>query len=238
MSKPIYRYLADRKWREYSRKILVQRITQMKIIPDVVPSMDPVVDVKLAFNRRNIQPGDFVDSSLSETAPRLNVQYFDRGQKLVTVAVVDSDVPNLDRDSFDYRCHFLATNIAVSPTSTLINFARLSAESQIILPWLPAYAHKGSPYHRLSFIILEHKDQIPVDTDVARKHVHREGFTVRTFASRHMMTPIGTTLFRTKWDGNTAGVMERSGIEGAALELKRRKVEPLPYKRRNPSSFR
>jgi large subunit ribosomal protein L35 len=32
--------------------------------------------------------------------------------------------------------------------------------------------------------------------------------------------------------------MERAGLGGADVELKRKKVEPLPYKRRNPSSFR
>jgi len=45
-------------------------------------------------------------------------------------------------------------------------------------------------------------------------------------------------LFRTKWDEGTAGVMARAGIEGANVELKRVKVEPLPYKRRNPATFR
>jgi large subunit ribosomal protein L35 len=53
-----------------------------------------------------------------------------------------------------------------------------------------------------------------------------------------MLRPIGATLFRTKWDDNTAGVMARAGMEGANVEWKRKKVEPLPYKRRNPSTFR
>ena len=43
MAKPIYRFLADRKWREYKRKIMVQRITQMNVVPDVVPTCDPVL---------------------------------------------------------------------------------------------------------------------------------------------------------------------------------------------------
>jgi large subunit ribosomal protein L35 len=32
--------------------------------------------------------------------------------------------------------------------------------------------------------------------------------------------------------------MMRAGMPGADMELKRIKVEPLPYKRRNPASFR
>src|SRR2546423_10026882 len=100
MNKPIYRYLADRKWREYRRPVLVQRITQMKIIPDVVANFEPAADVRLAFGSQRIQPGDFVESTLSENPCRLSVQLFDRGEQLVTIAVVDPDVPNVEKDGF------------------------------------------------------------------------------------------------------------------------------------------
>ena len=56
--------------------------------------------------------------------------------------------------------------------------------------------------------------------------------------TKHLLQPISATLFRTKWDENMAGVMQRAGIEGADMELKRVKVEPLPYVRRNPATFR
>src|SRR3954469_22460646 len=100
MSKPIYRFLADRKWREYRRKIQLQRITQLKVIPDVVPSCDPTLDVKINFGRSNVQPGDYVDSAVSEKPCQLVVQSFERDPKLVTIALVDSDVPNLQKDRF------------------------------------------------------------------------------------------------------------------------------------------
>jgi large subunit ribosomal protein L35 len=261
MNKPIYRYLADRKWREYRRLVLMQRITQMKVIPDVIPNIDPTVDVKLAFvppiafSRRGleygdlskgiragdfsyIQPGDFVDSKMSENPCWLNVQSFERGERLVSVAVIDSDVPNLQKDGFDYRCHFLASNITINPTQRTINLSNLSRSEQLLLPWVPPHAQKGSPYHRLSVLVFQQKDNIPVDLSVASKHVKSENFILRSFIDRHLLKPIGVHLFRTKWDAGTAEVMQRAGIEGADTELKRIKVEPLPYKRRNPTSFR
>jgi len=238
MNKPIYRFLANRKWREYRRKIQIQRITQMSVVPDVIPDIDPVVDVTLSYSRKKIQPGDFVDSRISESAPSLHVQTFDKGEKLVTVAVVDSDVPNLEKDSFDYRCHYLASNISISPTLPIIDLASLSAGEQVVFPWLPPFAQKGSPYHRLSIIVLQQKDNIPISLEVLKKQMKRNTFTVRKLITRHMVNPIGATLFRSKFDEGTVGVMTRAGIEGASLELKRIKVEPLPYKRRNPSSFR
>ncbi|KAJ9643682.1 uncharacterized protein PV06_09134 [Exophiala oligosperma] len=238
MNKPIYRYLAERKWREYPRKILVQRITQMNVVPDVIPTCDPILDIKIAFGRKSVPPGEFVRSDISENACQLTLQTFERGEKLVSIAVVDPDVPNLETDSFDSRCHFLATNVPISVTEPLVDLAKLSADNQVLLPWLPPHAQKGSPYHRLSIVIWQQKDNIPIDLEVAKSKVQREGFSARSFMSRHLLTPISASLFRTQWDENMAGVMQRAGLEGADVELKRKKVEPLPYKRRNPPSFR
>lgn len=210
----------------------------MKVIPDVIPHIDPVVDVKLAFGRRPVQPGDFVESRVSSTPANLIVQSYERGEKLVTIAVVDSDVPNLETDGFDYRCHFLAANVPISPTNTFINLEKLSTESQVLLPWLPPFAQKGSPYHRLSVFVLEQKDQKLLDIAAAGKKVQRDDFRLRGFETRHQLKPIGAHLFRSQWDEGTVDVMNKAGVEGADVEFRRRRIEPLPYKRRNPSSFR
>ncbi|KAL6249325.1 mitochondrial 54S ribosomal protein YmL35 [Rhinocladiella similis] len=238
MNKPIYRYLAERKWREYPRKILVQRITQMNVVPDVIPNCDPILDVKIAFGRKAVPPGEFVRSEISENPCQLTLQTFEREEKLVSIAVVDPDVPNLETDSFDSRCHFLASNVPISVTEPLVDLAKLSADNQVLLPWLPPHAQKGSPYHRLAIVIWQQKDNIPIDLEVAKSKVQREEFSARSFMSRHMLTPISASLFRTQWDETMTGVMQRAGLEGADVELKRKKVEPLPYKRRNPPSFR
>ncbi|KAJ9199697.1 hypothetical protein DTO166G4_5577 [Paecilomyces variotii] len=239
MNKPIYRYLADRKWREYRRLILVQRITQMKVIPDVLPHCDPTVDVKLYFNRRAVQPGEFVDSRVSVSPPKLNIQSFERGEKLVTIAVVDPDVPNVEENGFDYKFHYLAVNVPISPTSTHVDLAKLAQDSQVVLPWLPPTALKGSPYHRLSLFVMEQKDNKPLDfAAVKEKEVNRDDMRLRTLQARYHLKAIGAHLFRNKWDEGTAQVMEQLGIEGADIELRRKRVEPLPYKRRNPASFR
>ncbi|KAJ5909119.1 hypothetical protein N7495_001801 [Penicillium taxi] len=239
MSKPIYRYLADRKWREMRRKILVQRITQMNLVPDVLPHCDPTVDTKLYFGKRQIQPGDFVLSKDSATAPKLDVQLFEAGEKLVTIAVVDPDVPNVETDSFDYKAHFLAVNVPLSAINTKVDLSQLSADSQVVLSWLPPVAQKGSPYHRLAVFIMEQKDSQSLDfAAVKAKETERETTLLRSLQARYHLKAIGAHLFRTQWDETTLEVMKEIGFEGAELELRRKKVEPLPYKRRNPSSFR
>ena len=103
MNRPIYRHLADKKWREYKRPLLMQRIAQMHVVPDVLPHLDPTAQVELSFGRRTVHPGDFVDSRISEMPGRLVVQPFDKGERLVTIAVVDPDVPDESKDSFKSR---------------------------------------------------------------------------------------------------------------------------------------
>lgn len=216
----------------------MQRLTQMNVMPDVLPKIEPVVDAKLYFGRRTVQPGEFVEAAVSAKPGRLSIQPFTKGEKLVTIAIVDSDVPNVEKDGFDYRCHFLASNIPISPVSTDVALEKLSTESQVILPWFPAYAQKGAPYHRLSILIMEQKDGAKLDINAAKAKVQKDGFILRSFADRHSLTAIGAHLYRNKWDETTAAVMAEYGIEGADIEFRRKRVEPLPYKRRDTRRMR
>ncbi|KAK7188109.1 hypothetical protein DPSP01_001649 [Paraphaeosphaeria sporulosa] len=241
MNKPIYRYLADQKWRKWKRLVLEQRVEQFNLVPDLLPALDPIADVDLAFGRKNIPIGDFVDSAISENPPRLNVQTFERGQKLVTVVVVDADVPLPEKDKLTYRCHFIASNIPIAPDQTSIPLSRIQQQSrktenveeqQVALEWSPPWAHKGAPYHRLAIFVLEQQDAKALN--ISRiKAEKRDGFILRSFVDRNKLKPIGVTLFRTKWDESMEGVMMRNGLEKEVnVEFKRKKIEPLPYKRR------
>ncbi|KAI9737992.1 MAG: hypothetical protein M1834_009362 [Cirrosporium novae-zelandiae] len=241
MARPIYRFLADRKWRERDRPILMQRIETMFIVPDILPSIDPTVEVKLTFTHRAIPPGEFVDSLVSEKAPpRLQIQPFVGGEKLVSVVVLDSDVPNVEKDGFDYRCHYMAVNIPISATKTYAPLPKLNPDSQVILPWLPPHAQKGSPYHRLTTFILEQHNNAPIKERTIKtlKHIKRDNFILRRFLDKQKLNPIGAHLFRTQWDEEMADVMKRAGIEGADMEFKRKRGEKLPYKRRDPTRMR
>ena len=244
MNRPIYRHLADKKWRSYKRRILMQRISQMYIVPDMFQHLDPTAEVLLAFGRRTIQPGEFVDSRISEKPARLRIQPFDKGERLVTVAVMDADVPDEERDAFTSRCHFLAVNIPVSPTSTSVPFSKLSKEEHIVLPWLPPYAQKGAPYHRLGIFVLQQPGSGPeaskLDITALQKSManRRDRFRARGFAQNYGLQPIGVHLFRSKWDEGTDAVVMRAGIEGGNVEYARKKPEKLPYKKKDGERYR
>ncbi|KAH9216036.1 phosphatidylethanolamine-binding protein [Leptodontidium sp. 2 PMI_412] len=231
MNKPIYRYLADKKWRQYQRLITVQRINQFGIVPDVLPFFEPTADVKMAFKKRNVQPGEFIDSRVSEVPARLNVQVFDKGERLVTIVVLDSDVPLVDKDSFMSRCHYLATNIPLSPADTSLPLSK-ATEAQLVLPWLPPFAQKGSPYHRYSVFVIQQEPGQTLDVAELMEKVKRDKFHLKSFVDKHQIKPIGMSIFRSLWDEGTAGVMSRAGIEGADIEFKRKKVIALKPKQK------
>ena len=237
MNRPIYRYLADKQWRSYRRLLLVQRITQMNLIPDLLPHLDPTVEVSLAFGPRAVSPGEFLDSRITEAPPKLRIQVFNKGERLVTIVVVDPDVPNEIKDGFDYRCHFLAVNVPISPTTTSVPFSRLNPLDQITLPWLPPHAQKGAPYHRLSIFVLE-QPAASTRLDLSASKINRNGFNLRSFIDQYRLRPIGFNLFRTKWDENMDEVMKRHGLDGAEVEFVRAKPEKLPYKKKDGARYR
>jgi large subunit ribosomal protein L35 len=231
MNKPIYRYLADRKWREYQRLIIAQRIDQLSIVPDLLPHFEPTAEVRVAFKQRNVQPGEYVDSRVSELPPRLKVQVFDKGERLVTALMVDGDVPLEDQDSFIHRCHYLAANIPISPTQDSLPLSK-AQESQLVLPYVPPFAQKGSPYHRYSVFVLEQSPGQTLDVEALKKEIKRDGFSLRSFTNSQKLKPIGVGIFRSLWDDGTAGVMMRAGIEGADIEFKRKRIPALKPKQK------
>jgi len=238
MSKPIYRHLAEEKWNSYNRKIVIQRITQMHVIPDVLPKLDPSTNIEVKFRGRNITPGDFVPSILSAYQPNLQIQAYDRGSRLVTVVTIDLDCPDFENDAFYTRCHFLATNIQIEPTAPNVPIAKLDEKSQVVLPWLPPFAQKGSPYHRLVTFVLEQKEQRTFSAEHLKTRWSRDGFNLRSFVGNNGFKPVGVHIFRNKWDPWTAGVMHRASIEGADVELKRKGGEKSPVKKRDTDRYR
>lgn len=218
----------------------MQRIEQYHIVPDLLHHLDPTAAISLAFGRRKVQPGEFVDSRVSEIPARLGIQVFDKGERLVTIAVVDPDVPDLENDSFKSRSHFLAINVPVSPSTPSIPFTHLKQEEHVVQPWLPPVAQKGTPYHRLVIVVLQQNGSVPLDMEHIRQtQAKRDGWHVKQLISHHRgLSPIGVGIFRAKWDEGTDGVMERAGIEGANLEFIGKKPEKNVYKKKDGSRYR
>ena len=60
---------------------------QMHLVPDLLPSIDISMGMDIYLGGRLIDPGAFVDSKTSQIAPRLRVQPFDKGERLVSLVL-------------------------------------------------------------------------------------------------------------------------------------------------------
>lgn len=232
LKKPIYRFLAERKWRSMAYKILKQRVEQFKIVPDVVPSFDPTMDVQLSFHGRQIEPGETILSLVSETPPNIRVQVFDDRKRLVSIVVMDSDVPNAESDSFGRKLHFMAANIPLDCLTKNISLNMLLAKKRhkVAAGWIPPVSQEGAPYHRLSVWILEQPEAKPLPVSKLKAHYaqKRDGFSLQEFRGRTKgARPIGFNMFRSEWDESTAKVMERHQIPGAEIVFRHRRVHSL-----------
>jgi large subunit ribosomal protein L35 len=229
MNKPIYRHYAEKKWRSYEHKLITQRIQQFNIVPDVLPKLEPTADVQLYFRQLKVSPGDIVDSEISENPPRLRAQVFDAGERLVSIVVLDADVPDVERNAYTKRCHYIATNVPLGPTDPSLPLSRIRGEDQLAVPWLPAFAQKGSPYHRMGVFLLEQAEGQRVDAAKVRELYasNREFFSLKSFRDKFNLKPFGFNMFRSVWDEGTEGVMARANVPGADVELRNTRVHSL-----------
>lgn len=248
MNKPVYRYLAHRKWSSMDRKIVLQRLEQFHIVPDLLPKFEPIMDVKMTFRGYKVSPGAILNSRITENAPTLRMQVFDKGERVFSVVVMDADVPDAESDSFGKRLHFLATNIPWDPTKSILPLTRVGIDPSasttytvtpepgaLAVPWLPAFAQKGAPYHRMAVFVLQHADDAELDAAKLKElydGAGREGFSLKSFRDKFALTPVGFSMFRSVWDENTADVMIRNEIPGVDVEFKRQRIVSLKQPRK------
>ncbi len=240
MNRPIYRHLAQRKWAEYNQKIQIQRISQFHLVPDILSHLSPSADISIGFGRRKIPPGSIVDSRISEQHPRLRVQVFDKGKRLVSIAIVDPDVPDEANDSFRTRCHFLAVNVPLAPDAPSIPLHYLKPSKRIALDWLPPYSQKGAPYHRLAIFVLQQPEGHVIDIEKMKttKLGRRDGWSLQGFQLWSKASPVAATLFRTVWDEGADEVATKAGYEEIGREFIRKKSEKNVYKKKDGSRYR
>ncbi|PWW79486.1 PEBP-like protein [Tuber magnatum] len=218
MDKPIYLNFLNKKWRQRNRPILMQRLETMHVIPDVLPNINPIVDVRVHFKGRKVQPGQMLDSLMVEEFPTVRVIPFKNEEILCTIAVVDPDVPDPKRDKFRYRCHWIVSNIPISPAQTTA-VGRLAKPADTIVPYLPPHAQKGVPYHRYAMIVFRQPGKI--DRATLEGNVNRDNFTMRSFQDKNKLCPIGASMWRVEWDSHTKEIMQKHGLPGWDTMYKR-----------------
>ncbi|RKP24584.1 hypothetical protein SYNPS1DRAFT_29658 [Syncephalis pseudoplumigaleata] len=155
LAQPVFRHLRRQHWHTVRRNKLMERATQMHVLPDVLPpSTRPDVDVQLAFDGPATMPfvhGDVVSTECTLKPPTVHAQCFHDATRLYTLLLVDPDDPYPEMRTYRTRVHWLVMNIPLDlMTSTIAADA-----GQTVLPYLPPHPAKGTKKHRYTLILLE-----------------------------------------------------------------------------------
>ncbi|KAK7041759.1 mitochondrial 54S ribosomal protein YmL35 [Paramarasmius palmivorus] len=238
MTKRSHRHLAEQRWRSDGKlDLLMERIHQMNICPDVLPVIHPTVDldvnVKPALSevpltgaaRRFflVEPGSFVTSLQTLKPPTLFPHVFHTDTRLYTMLMVDPDVPDETNQTFTTYLHWLKPNIPLSATHRG-PITHLNTHTR----YIPPHPQRGTPYHRYTVLLLPNppKTSYSLNTEAtATRGVptsksldipvvpddQRLGFNVRDFVKKWGLNAAmggGYHMFREVWDEHVTHIYE------------------------------
>lgn len=215
MHKPVYRHLMEQRWREDGAlDLLMERIYQMNVVPDLLPSLHPTLDLRVNFleppptdvyrrtrvKRRyqKVEPGVFLLPEQTWRQPMLYTTVFHTDTRLYTLLMVDLDVPKPEEQSFTTYLHWLQPNIALSAFS-----ASPIPLSTTHTRYIPPHPQRGTAYHRYVILLLPQESateriHVPVPSDAERL-----GFDFRAFAGQFGLDGSrggGAHMWREVWD--------------------------------------
>lgn len=216
-------YFAENRFvNEGPNDLISSRFDFHHIIPDVIPSITPTVDLAIRYPEppppapprpdefgwvKPLEPNftRYEDGrvrcgallSVGETfeQPDLEIGVFEKGEKLFTLVMVDPDVPHATLPTFTSHLHWLLPNIRASPSKRLLSASDLP---KALVDYVPPHPHKGTAPHRYTLLLLEHVDGKELDF----KKPERENFVFRDWAweMEGKLRLVSGVTFRAIWD--------------------------------------
>ncbi|CAE6532052.1 unnamed protein product [Rhizoctonia solani] len=205
LSQPVHRHLLEQNWRQKGTlDLLMERVHQMKVIPDILPSFHPTVDLHVSFSEgEDVVPGVFLPVKSTLRAPSITAQVYHPEERLYTLLVVDPDAPDPTTRSFSTYLHAFQPNIPLSVNKTQISLPTAPEASETSLPFIPPHPQNGTPYHRYTTLLLPQTSELSVDVS----KLPRENFDVRGAYEQYEFTSGGGIhMFRENWD-ETVGLV-------------------------------
>ncbi|EJD50082.1 PEBP-like protein [Auricularia subglabra TFB-10046 SS5] len=198
-SLPVHRHLVEEKWRKQGRlDLLMERVYQMGVVPDLLPAFHPNVDLRVEFPMRlpyskrlreavekrgpryaEMEPGRYLLPNQTLAPPRLRARAFHLDERLYTLVMVDPDVPDVERATFQSFAHWIVPNV---PLSIHTPFALRLNEYAHQLPYVPPHPQEGTPYHRYTIFLLRQRKRVAMDLSPG---FQRLGFDLRQFSAQH-----------------------------------------------------
>ncbi|OAX42584.1 PEBP-like protein [Rhizopogon vinicolor AM-OR11-026] len=218
MSRAVDRHLVEQRWRkEGALDLLMERIHQMKVVPDVLPDVHPSLDLRVTFPKvtsktgsqvavlkaiyEHVEPGVFLLPEQTIEPPKLFTTVFHPEERLYTLLMIDPDFPDEVNQTFQTYLHWLQPNIPLSSLSSS-PVPNLNTHTT----YIPPHPQRGTTYHRYTILLLPQQSRISIPMVAKDK---RTGFAVRAFMEQYGLDGSaggGAHMWREVWSEGVPAV--------------------------------
>jgi large subunit ribosomal protein L35 len=186
MDRPVIRHLAERKWKkEGGLDLIMGRVYQNKVVPDVIPDLAPTSPLTLQIKDGVIEPGIYLEPSKLEHPPRITWQCFqhpslpsslsDTPSAMYTLLTIDPDVPDSQNHTFSERIMSLKVDIPLSVVDGQVDLLS-DTRGKEVFTWEPPAPPKGTDPHRYVTLLIRQSPSF-----IAPSITSRESFSTRDF---------------------------------------------------------
>lgn len=233
-SQPVYRKLLQDKWKSHDLMVLMQRLEQLHVIPDTLPTLDPKVEVKVKFPHNTksefsswVEPGTVLPAFAVSKPPTIEITLFSGfkdEQSLYTVILVNPDEPDLKTNSFTTKLHYGLANVPLTNADNQISSAKLLAKGDdyTFSQYVPVLPEKNAQMQRACLWVFKQSEPVQIG-----KAVEEDGsFNIRSFAAAHNLTAVGAHVWRQSFDRSVNSIREQYHLPPGRIFHRVRKTDP------------
>ncbi|WPK27346.1 hypothetical protein PUMCH_004731 [Australozyma saopauloensis] len=231
-SVPVYRKFLKEKWESYGQMITMQRLEQLHVIPDTLPTLAPETEVNVKFGHNDeaefadwVVPGTRLPAFAVSKPPTIEIQEFEpveNGTGLYTVLVVNPDVPDLSCNGYSTALHYALVNVPLDfVNNTITPLSLVEHPERVLKPYMPLLPEKNVPTQRACLWVFRQGHELK---DVG---VSESQFDIRAFAEENQLHAVGAHVWRQDYDRSTNSVRAEYGLEKGRVFDQIRNAEPL-----------
>lgn len=231
-SQPVYREYLKKKWESYNLMVTMQRLEQLSVIPDTLPTLDPKVEVNIKFTHNTdpsfadwVTPGELLPGFAVSQPPTIEIQEFDRidTQQLYSVIIINPDTPDLSTNSFKTTLQYGLCNVPLNNVDNIINPAKLLTNSDnfIFKEYEPLLPEKNAQIQRGCLWVFRQQGELNLG------NISTDNFDVRDFASSNNLTAVGAHVWRQQFDRSVNDLRSKFGLGKGRVFHRVRKSHPL-----------
>ncbi|QBM88495.1 large subunit ribosomal protein L35 [Metschnikowia aff. pulcherrima] len=229
---PVYRRFLQEKWELHDLMVIMQRLEQHHVIPDTLPTIEPRADVRVKFGHNTsaefgdwVIPGTKLPAFAVASPPTIEIQEFETVENstgLYSVLLVNPDVPDLTRNSFQTSLNLGLYNVPLTFTDNIISPEKILTNPEFVFQqYTPLVPEKNAPTQRAClWVFRQGKALKNVKIDGAR-------FDIRAFTEEHELQAVGAHMWRQEFDRSVAQVRQDYGLPRGRVFDPVRGTEPL-----------